>query len=347
MKEGLLISCALVASLAAGCCSSGGHASHKTTLPPPTAYSGAPPETQTTAAPSGELEIVNDQTEIPLRKEELVVEKKEVSNGKVVVRTVVKTEEISKPVDLRKEDYVIERIPASGSEQAATGAFQAREVFIPILREEVISGKRTVLTDTIRIGKKTETDHQTFTHNLRSEDVEVVTNPDLSDPKFKDVPRQASTSTGAPAAAESSSAAAQQSSDPNTIRLAQEELIVGKKTSDGGVYVKKVVRTQQTSTPVDLRREEVSVERTTATPTVVGSADFGTPREVTFDLSKEQATPQTRTVLSETVKLKKKSDPSQQMVSGTVRRQDIEVVRTTGETAQGAPATTETGTQKK
>lgn len=344
MKEGLLISCALVASLAAGCCSSGGHASHKTTLPPPT-YSGAPPETQTTSVPSGELEIVNDQTEIPLRKEELVVEKKEVSNGKVVVRTVVKTEEVSKPIDLRKEDYVIERIPATGTEQVATGAFQGREVFIPILREEIISGKRTVLTDTIRIGKKTETDHQTFTQNLRSEDVEVVTNPDLSDPKFKDVPRQASTSTGAPPAAESSTAS--QKIDANTIRLAQEELIVGKKTSDGGVYVKKVVRTQQASQPVDLRREEVSIERTTAQPTQVESADFGTPREVTFDLSKEQATPQTRTVHAETVRLKKKSDPIQQMISGTVRRQDIEVVRTAGDTAQGAPATTESGTQKK
>jgi uncharacterized protein (TIGR02271 family) len=288
--------------------------------------------------PSGELEIVNDQTEIPLRKEELNVEKKEVSNGRVIVRTVVRTEEVSKPIDLRREDYVIERVPASGEVQA--GAFQPREVFIPLLREEVISGKRTVLTDTIRVGKKTETDHQTFTQNLRSEDVEVVTNPDLSDPRFKDVPRQASTSTGAPAAAETSSTAAQQSSDPNTIRLAQEELIAGKKTSDGGVYVKKIVRTQQASQPVDLRREEITVQRTTAQPTVVESADFSTPREVSFDLSKEQATAQTRTVLAETVRLKKKSDPGQQMVSGTVRRQDIEVVRT-GETAQGAPATTQ------
>lgn len=349
-KPILLGSGVLITLVAAGCCTSGGGHASRTKHHPPTSYSGSPAiseqqaQPQTTSLQEGQLEIVNDQTEIPLRKEEVVVNKRAI-NEKVVVRTVVKTDEVSHPVDLRREDYVVERIPANGTAQATTeNAFQAREVFMPLLREEVVSGKRTILTDTIRITKKTETDNKTINRALRSEDVEVVANPDLSDPKFKDVPRQAAT--GAPPAAETATSPAPES-DPNTFRLAKEELVVGKKANEGGVYLKKIVRTQESSQPVELRREEAVIERTTPQPSVVvNDIDFGTPREVTLEVSREEAVPEVRTVLAETVRLKKKSESGQQTVSGTVRKQDIEVIRSQ-DSAQGTPATTQTETQKK
>jgi hypothetical protein len=43
-------------------------------------------------------------TSIELRKEELVVGKREISNGGVLIRTVVQTENVSQPVELRREE---------------------------------------------------------------------------------------------------------------------------------------------------------------------------------------------------------------------------------------------------
>ena len=336
-------SSAMIALLAAGCCSSGKVAS-KPKPPPPTATASAPPEPQPepTAVATGQIEIVNDQTEIPLRKEEWVLTKRGI-NEKVVIRTVVKTEDVSKPVDLRREDFVVERIPGDTNQASAENAFQGREVYMPLLREEMVSGKRMILTDAIKISKKSGTETKTINQALRSEDVELVTNPDLSDPKFKDVPRQAPAQ-GTPPAAESGTAPPADT-DPNTFRLAQEELVAGKKSSDGGVYLRKIVRTQQASQPIELRVEEPVIERTKSDPSVVNNVDFGTPREVTLEIFREEAVPQVKTVLTETVRLKKKSEAGQQMVTGTVRKQDIEVVRT--ETGQGAPAATQTETQNK
>jgi len=335
----------MIALIAAGCCSSSKVASKPKPPPPTETAAAAPapePQPEPTPLPAGQLEIVNDQTEIQLRKEEWVLGKRGI-NEKVVIRTVVKTEDVSKPVDLRREDFVVERIPGDSTNQAnAENAFQGREVYMPLLREEIVSGKRMVLTDAIKISKKSGMETKTVNQALRSEDVELVTNPDLSDPKFKDVPRQAAAQ-GTPPAAETG-AAPPADTDPNAFRLAQEELVAGKKSSDGGVYLKKVVRTQQASQPIELRIEEPVIERTKADPSVVSSVDFGKPREVTMEIFREEAVPQVKTILTETVRLKKKSEAGQQMATGTVRKQDIEVVRT--EVGQGAPAATQTETQK-
>ena len=110
---------------------------------------------------------MTDHADIELRKEELVVGKREISNGGVLIRTVVQTENVSQPIDLRREEYVIERIPSNQVQQAggpgAENAFQGREIYIPLMREEPVTSKRTVLTENITVGKRVETDRETIT----------------------------------------------------------------------------------------------------------------------------------------------------------------------------------------
>lgn len=303
----------------------------------------------TVATGTAGLEVL-EQAEINLHKEELVVGKREVSNGGVLVRTVVQSEEVQKPVDLRREEYVIERIPAGSARDdqvRAESAFQAREIYIPLMKEEAISGKKTVLTEAITLGKRIETEKQTVTMPVRTEDVQVVKNPDLSDPKFSSVPRRGTATSMAVAPA------APLTTETGALKLAREEFIVGKQEKDGGgVYLQKVIRTETASQPVELRREEYSIERKPLAGEVA-SADF-TPRQIQLGLAREEAVAGTRNYLTETVRVRKQMQTDHQIVSGIVRKETAEVIRLpegavvgqggTGIGAQSAVTTiTETG----
>jgi uncharacterized protein (TIGR02271 family) len=283
----------------------------------------AAPEITITKEAAG-LEIL-DQADIALRKEELVVGKRTVSNGGVLVRTVVETEQVSQPVELKREEYVIERIPA-GSERdqqaRVENAFKGREVYIPLTREEPVTQKRVLLTEAVKLGKKTETDQQTVTAPVRTEDLEIVKNPDLSDPKFSSVPRHTArtTAAGAPAAA------AREQVDSGTLRLAKEELVIGKQEVDaGGVYLQKVIKTDTASQPIELRREEYTIDRSPLSGEA-GSADF-TPRQISIQLTREEPVTDTRAYVAEIVRVRKQIDTDQQMVSGTVRKEALEIVK--------------------
>jgi uncharacterized protein (TIGR02271 family) len=274
----------------------------------------------TIAAGSGGLEVL-DQAEIELRKEELVVGKREVSNGGLLVRTIVQTEEVSKPIELRREEYVIERIPAGSQvdkQYRAENAFQGREIYIPLMKEEALSGKRTLLTEAIKIGKRVETDQQTISMPVRSEDIQIVKDPSLSDPKFATVPRR--TPSGALVTRSTTPA----TEEPGMLKLAREELVVGKQEVDaGGVYLQKVIQTTTASEPVALRREEAFVER--APITGEAAPDF-TPRQITVDLSREEAVAGTRNYVAEVIRVRKQMQTDQQLVAGTIRKETVEVV---------------------
>jgi uncharacterized protein (TIGR02271 family) len=227
---------------------------------------------------SGGLETM-DHADIELRKEELVVGKREVSNGGVLIRTVVQTENVSQPIDLRREEYVIERVPAndarnrSDADAGASSAFQGREIYIPLMREEPVTSKRTLLTESVKVGKRIETDHQTITKSVRTEDVEIVKNPDLTQARFSSVPRRSASSNGREAT--QVDATAQDEASADTLKLAKEEFIVGKRDVDnGGVFLQKVVRTQDASQPVDLRREEFMIDRNPLPNQPIANSDF-------------------------------------------------------------------------
>jgi uncharacterized protein (TIGR02271 family) len=291
---------------------------------------------------SGGVETT-DHADIELRKEELVVGKKEVSNGGVLIRTVVQTETVSQPIDLRREEYVIERIPSNQAQQASgsgvANAFQGREIYIPLMREEPVTSKRTLLTENVTVGKRIETDRETVTRPVRTEEVQIVKNPDLSDGKFSQVPRRSAPGQGQ----ESSVAATSPRSDisADTFKLEKEEFIVGKRDVDnGGVYLQKVVRTQDASQPVDLRREEFKIDRTPAGNQQVANADFS-QREIRIDLSREQAVVGTRNYVTELVRVRKQTETDKQTVSGTVRTESLEIVKNS---AQPGPAQGGTGT---
>ena len=255
----------------------------------------------------------------------------------MLIRTVVQTETLNQPVELRREEYVIERLPANEAkarEAVATSAetaFQEREIYIPLTREEPVASKRTLLSEKVQLGKRIETDRQTVSAPLRAEDV-VVT--------------KVAGKTAGNYWQESAPVTAPMPGDANSVNLAREEMVVSKKVVDnGGVRLQKVVHTQVANQPVELKREEFSITRSPITDPQVASTDFS-PKEIRLSLSREEPVVGTRIEPTEWVRVRKQIHTDTETVSGTVRKENIEIVKLAADqTAMGGTsAAGESGT---
>ena len=113
------------------------------------------------------------------------------------------------------------------------------------------------------------------------------------------------------------------------IILHEEELKVGKREVSGGdVQIRKTVRTEQVNVPVELRREDVTIERVAAGD-VRDAGKAGSFQEETIEvpLTREEAVVSKDAHVTGAVRVKKTSVAETQTVSDTVRKEDVEVVR--------------------
>jgi uncharacterized protein (TIGR02271 family) len=280
-------------------------------------------------SPQQNTEVINasggtetkDSADIPLHKEEMVVSKKDVSNGGVLIRTTVQSENVSQPVELRREEFVIERVPASeahdrGLTDNGAPVFQAQEIYVPLTREDPVASKRTLLVETVHIGKHTETDRQTVSTPIRSEDVEVtkVAAQPSADPWQSAANASATASTATPG-------------DSDSVNLLREEMVVGKTVADnGGVKLQKVVHTQVATQPVELKREEYSIDRHPISNPQIAAADFS-QKEIRLDLTRQEPVVGTRVEPTEWVRVRKQIYTDTKTVTGIVRAENIDVVK--------------------
>ena len=112
------------------------------------------------------------QESLTLAEEQLRVEKHPVEAGRARLRKVVRTERVSQPVELRREEVTIERVPASGQE-VPQDAFQERTIEVPLTREEPVVEKEAHVTGQVRVDKTVETEQRTVGSEVRREEVEV------------------------------------------------------------------------------------------------------------------------------------------------------------------------------
>ena len=130
-------------------------------------------ETARTSTPSApaSTERAGDAT-VQLSEEELKVGKRQVEAGGVRLRKIIRTETVNQPVELQREDIVIERVPAR--ERQPTGrTFEEEEVFIPLRHEEAVVEKESHVREEVRARRTSETERQTISGEVRKEDVEV------------------------------------------------------------------------------------------------------------------------------------------------------------------------------
>lgn len=114
-----------------------------------------------------------EQATIQLSEEQLRVSKRAVEAGGVRLRKIVRTEVVNQPVELKREEIVIERVPPGEAHAGRQEAFNEQEVFIPLRREEATVGKETVMREEVRVRKHQRTDRQDVSETVRREDLEV------------------------------------------------------------------------------------------------------------------------------------------------------------------------------
>jgi uncharacterized protein (TIGR02271 family) len=124
------------------------------------------------AAPMPEQQREGDERTIQLKEEEVTVGKRQVEAGGVRLRKIVRVETVNQPVELLREDVVIERVPAHG-EAASDAAFDEDEIYIPLRREEAVVAKKARVKEEVRVRKTAERKQEQIEERVRSEDVEV------------------------------------------------------------------------------------------------------------------------------------------------------------------------------
>src|SRR5438045_2290741 len=113
---------------------------------------------------------------VQLREEQLKVGKREVEAGGIRLRKIVRTETVNQPVELKREEIVVERV--SGTQaglkpQAGCEDFQQQDIYIPLRREEPVIQKESRVREEVRVSKKAETERQNISQQVRKEDVEI------------------------------------------------------------------------------------------------------------------------------------------------------------------------------
>lgn len=141
---------------------------------------------------------------------------------------------------------------------------------------------------------------------------------------------------------ESETASAESTGETNTvIPLYKESVSVGTRQVDAGtVRVKKIVKTETVNQPVELRHEEVVIERQPAgsqTPSSDMNQAFQ-EQETVIHLSKDEPVIQKQTMPAGQVVVKKNSETQQQNIQTQVRSEDVVTVHqgTQGEATGGA-----------
>jgi uncharacterized protein (TIGR02271 family) len=128
-----------------------------------------------------------------------------------------------------------------------------------------------------------------------------------------------------------------------SMALQEEELKVGKREVEyGGIRLKKIIRTETVNQPVELKHEEMVVERVPGTQARGGGKAFE-QEEIYIPLRREEAVVQKEARVREQVNVRKRSETQRQTVSEQVRKEDVQIDRS-GQPVRAASGTTGKGT---
>lgn len=122
---------------------------------------------------AGTRELVGDEERVVLSEEELMVGKREVAAGEVVVHKHLEEQVVRQTVPLMREQVDVERRPVPpgvGLEPRTEDGV----MYVPIIEEELVITKRLVAREELVIRKTQVTEDQVVEETLRRERVEVT-----------------------------------------------------------------------------------------------------------------------------------------------------------------------------
>ena len=140
-----------------------------TRLPPATGTDGV-----ATSIEAGRDEV------IPIYEERLQVGKRDVSHGRVRLRSYVVETPVSEQVSLRSESIQVERHPVDRAIDARDVAFQDRVIEAEERAEEAVVSKTARVTEEISLRKVADNETRTVSDSVRHTEVEVDDERDTS-----------------------------------------------------------------------------------------------------------------------------------------------------------------------
>jgi uncharacterized protein (TIGR02271 family) len=112
-------------------------------------------------------------------EEELRVGTRAVEAGEVVVGKHVETEHRQVPVNLKREEIVIERRPVN--REAGASDIREDQIRVPLMEEEAVVDKRAVVKEELVIGKRVVEDQKTVDAEVRREEFDIDENTGARD----------------------------------------------------------------------------------------------------------------------------------------------------------------------
>src|SRR3954452_14685430 len=114
-----------------------------------------------------------DTQTLQLREEQLRAEKERVQAGEVRVRKEVVTEERTLEVPVTREEVVVERRPAAQGQQASGKIDEGEEIRIPLMEEEVRVEKTPVVREEVNLKKRQVQSTQEVSDTVRREEAHI------------------------------------------------------------------------------------------------------------------------------------------------------------------------------
>jgi uncharacterized protein (TIGR02271 family) len=114
-----------------------------------------------------------DSPSVELREEELRVEKERVQAGEVRLRKEVISEERTVEVPVTREEVVIERRPAASGRDAGGTINEGEEIRIPLMEEEVRVEKTPVVREEVSLRKQQVQDTERVSETVRREEARI------------------------------------------------------------------------------------------------------------------------------------------------------------------------------
>ncbi len=114
-----------------------------------------------------------------LREEELQAHKQTVQTGEVRVRKEVVTENKTLEVPVQREEIVIERHPVAGHAASGSDIRPGEEIRIPVKEEQVHVTKEAVVKEEVKVGKHQVQGIERVGGTVRKEEVRVERQGDV------------------------------------------------------------------------------------------------------------------------------------------------------------------------
>jgi uncharacterized protein (TIGR02271 family) len=133
---------------------------------------------------------VEGERRIQLVGEILRVHKDRVQRGEVRLRKEVVTENQNLEVPVTREELVIERVPVEGREASGQVGAGEKEVRVPLTEEQVRVEKKPVVNEEVRVGKRQVQDTKKVSDTVRHEELRTEHEGDVKDEKLRDLDKK-------------------------------------------------------------------------------------------------------------------------------------------------------------